>query len=366
MATVTLLPAEGPLSRRRFLGLPARWHREEPAFRATEDDLIALLCFGRSVFRSRADVLPFLVRVEGRITGRLALIRDHLAPERVLVGWFDALPETPPVLEVVREEARRRFPGARTVVAGLCGHLNYAAGFLLNRFDQPPVFGLPWNPPHLPDHFRSLGRVHRMVSYRFPNLPFYEMARAFAPTFDPGAYRVRPLDKGRLRRDAAIYTGLNNACFQGHPFWTDRRVEEDFELFHPFRFLIRPENLLFVEHRGEPVGFLLWYPDFNELVGPGRRLGMTSVARYRLANPIRTVRLTEIGVRPDHRGGPATAALVLAMIQAVERGPYTECEGGFIFEENQGSLGMTLKFLSRAFGKPLEPYREYAVFEGPL
>jgi len=365
MESVVLQPVSSGADRREFETLPRRIHRLHPQYRATEEGIVRMLCFGRTFFRTHAEVRPCLLKRGPQTVGRLALMRDRLAPERAMVAFFDCIEGVEGVQAAVREEARRAFPDARVLVAGLWGHMNYGAGFLCSRFEDPPIFGLPWNPPWVPGYWQGM-REHPMVSYRFPNEPFYRFAREFREAFDPGPYRVRPLDMSRLERDTALYTDLNNRCFQRHLYWTDRHVEEDYELFHPFRFLIRPENLLFVEEAGRAVGFILWYPDFNELAAPGQELGLRHVIRHRLRTPVRSVRLAEIGVLPEHRGGPATAALVLAMIEAVERGPYRFCEGGFIFEENQGSLGMTLKFISRAFGQPLEPYRRYAVFEGDL
>ena len=93
---------------------------------------------------------------------------------------------------------------------------------------------------------------------------------------------------------------------------------------------------------------------------------MVDVLRYHLRNPIKTVRLTEIAVLAEHRRGPAVPAMILKMIRAVQRGGYAYCEGGFIFEENRSSMGMTLKYISRAFGRDLEPTRRLAVYEDSL
>ncbi len=362
---VTLAPVADRRGRRAFFAVAEQVYRGNPCHRSTEDDIVRMLAFGRSAFHAHAEVRPYLVMDGGRVAGRLVLIHDRKAPGHVQVAFFEALPGLDGVQEAIRDEARRAFPGVPGVVAGLWGHVNYGAGFLASCFDQPPVFGLPYTPAYYLDFFAGM-KPHGMVSYRFDNQPFYDFAHAFGATFDPGPVRVRRLDRANLRRDTAIYTDLNNRCFGDHPFWADRTVDEDYELFHPFRWLIRDENLLFAEVDGEPVGFLLWYPDFNELKPNGGALGVADVLRYRWANPIRTVRLTEIGVLPGHRRGNPTAALILAMIRAVERGPYRFCEGGFIFESNRGSLGMTLKLLAQAFGRELEVHRRFAIFEGDL
>jgi GNAT superfamily N-acetyltransferase len=169
-----------------------------------------------------------------------------------------------------------------------------------------------------------------------------------------------------LRRDMEHYTRLNNASFGGHPLWNDRTAEEDFELFHPFRHLMDKENLVLAEHEGRPVAFFLWYPDFNGLVdGPGD-LGLLDWLKFRMGRRPDTFRFTQIGIHPDHRRRPLTLAMIRKAIPATARAGYDFCEGGFIFEENRLSMVMVKRILRRAFGREVEPYRRYAVFEGVL
>jgi len=337
-----------------------------PCARSTEDDVTRMLVGGRSAFHAHAEVRPHLIRAGGEVAGRVAFVHDRNLPGFVQAAFFEAAPGLDGVAEALRRTAAACFPGVPRLVVGLNGHLNYSCGILTNRFDEPPLFGFNWTPPHYPDCFAGM-TARPMVSFRFENEGFYELATAMETAFDPGPVRVRTMDRRNLRREVAIYTHLNNASFGEHPYWSDRTPDEDFELFHPFRFLIRDENLLFAEIDGKPVGFLLWYPDFNELVTRNdESIGALDVARYRLANPIRTVRLTEIAVLPEHRRSTAVGAMILRMIQHVRRGPYRFCEGGFIFEENSSCVGMTLRYISRACGRPLEPYRRYACYEAPL
>jgi hypothetical protein len=116
---------------------------------------------------------------------------------------------------------------------------------------------------------------------------------------------------------------------------------------------------------------LLWYPDFNELVGPGQALGLGTLLRYRALralgrNPIRAVRLTEIAVHPAHRSRKVLAGMTMKMIERVEAAGHLFTEGGFIFEENQSSIGYTLAYISRAMGREAEPHRRFCVFETAL
>ncbi len=349
----------------RFYRFPAKVYGDTDLHRSTEDDVMEMLVKGSSAFLEHASVDPFLLIDGRRVVGRLALIHDRKQPEYVQVAFFEALPGLHGLLDLLLLKARALHPQCSRVVVGLHGHLNYGAGFLVEPHDLPPVFGLPYTPAYYLDYFAQLER-RDMVSFRFDNQGFYDLQAEMGPELDLGGIHVRTMDRSQLAREVDLYTFLNNACFQRHPYWADRTTTEDWELFHPFRFLLKEENLIFAEENGEPVGFLLWYPDFNELVKGDEALGLRHVLRYHLRNPIKSVRLTEIAVHPKCRNRGVVPGMIMQMIRSVQAGGYEHCEGGFIFEENQDSMGMTLRYLAKAFGDELTPSRRYCVFDGEL
>jgi ribosomal protein S18 acetylase RimI-like enzyme len=351
--------------RKAFYHFSRELYKNHIHHRATEDEISHLLVDGRSAFHSHATVIPYLIFKDGALAGRFAFIQDQKLSKYVQLSFFEANPNLSHLLDLIRAEAASLFPGKKKLLVGLNGHLNYGAGLLLNKFDEAPVFGLPYNHTYYHDYFTKCQR-RTMVSYRFPLGPFYEYHAQLTKKKDFGPISVRKLNKRKLQRDVALYTQLNNACFQDHPYWSDRSVAEDFELFHPFRFFIKEENLLFAELNGEAVGFILWYPDFNQLLGNNRTLGVKELLKYRLSNPINTFRLTEIAVKPGYRSSKITQALIYETISYLKKGSYRYGEGGFIFEENKRSITMSKRFLERATGSELEAYRKFAVYECDL
>ena len=362
---ISLQPVDGRRQRRAFYRIGRDVYRDLPLHRSTEDDVMRMLVEGPTAFHDHARVEPFLMREGRRLVGRLALVHDRRLPGYAQVAFFEALPGLEGVQETLRLKAASLFPDCTRMVVGLNGHLNYGAGFLANRFDEPPLFGMPYTPAYYLDYFPGLDR-RPMASFRFDSEEFFSLRRQLAPTFDPGPIRIRTMDRAHFAREVDLYTYLNNACFQDHPYWADRTSAEDYELFHPFRFLLKDEHFIVAEHDGQPVGFLLWYPDFNELCRGDEELGVRHVARYRLADPIRTARLTEIAVLPAYRAHRVDLAMILRMIRSVEEAGYRHTEGGFIFEENRASIALTLRYIRRATGRTPRPHRRYVVFDGPL
>ena len=348
-----------------FFALTKEVYKDNPCHRATEESLIRMLVKGPTVFHNHASVKAYFITKDGKAVGRFALVYDRKLPDYMQIAFFEALPGLPDLAELILSQARKSREECSKFVIGLNGHLNYSAGFLLNHFDEVPVFGLPYTPAYYPDYFSQF-TLRSMLSYRFPSQPFFDFMQGMEKSLDLGGITVRPLNKKKFKAEIGIYTALNNACFRQHPFWSDRTVEEDFELFQPFRPLLREDYFLFAEYEGKPIGFLLWYPDFNELVKARQQLNPLHILRHRLRDPITTFRFTQIAVLPQYRISKATLALILHMIPPIKKAGYRFGEGGFIFEDNSSSLNMTAKFLQRATGNTMEPHRRYGIFEGEL
>lgn len=333
--------------------------------RSTDNEIVKLLVKGPTAFHSHADVIPFLMFQNERVIGRFAFIVDKKLTDYIQVSFFEAFHFAGDIIKIIVERARLEFPGCNKIVFGLNGHLNYGAGILLDRFDTTPVFGLPYNADYYQSFFPGFQK-NTMVSYRFPFSPFINYYHSMKGKLAKQGITVRKMNKKRLREEIKIYTYLNNECFRDHPYWAERSMEEDFELFHPFRFLLNEENLLFAEKGGKAIGFFLWYPDFNQLVKNDQQIGVKQLLRYIFSNPIDTFRFTEIAVLPEFRLSNAVQEMIMAAIPFMKNRGFQYGEGGFIFEENRNSIAMTLRFLQRATGEKPLPYRRYAVFEKNL
>jgi ribosomal protein S18 acetylase RimI-like enzyme len=323
----------------------------------------------KSVFFQHAEIKPILILDDTNQTvlGRFCMIVDKHKPLVVQIAFFEALPGLQNLAEEITFECKRRFPDCNKLIVGLNAHLNYGAGFLYSHFDEPPVFGLPYSMDYYIDYFKSF-ECKKMFSFRYPTEPFFEYFtnRNKRQGADTNRIKVRTMCKKRLKEEVAIYTYLNNASFQKHIYWSDRTEAEDYELFKPFSPLLEEENLLIAEVNEKPVGFLLWYPDYNQLVKGSEHIGALEWLRFKLLNPIDTFRFTEFGVHPQYRNTRVVDEMIRKLSEIIQKTPYKTVEGGFIFEENVASIAVSLRYAFRTQGKVLGPYREYAVFECQL
>lgn len=334
-------------------------------FKGTERSIEKLLLNSMSAFNNHSSSKMFVVREGNDLVARFALINDQRSVESVQVSFFEAQKGLGDVFSLIKNQISIHFPECKKIIVGLNGHLNYGAGILMNRFDEAPLFGLPYNHDYYAGYFKNL-HCRKMVTFRFSMETYNTWAQTYKVQRVLEGLTVRFMNKSRIREEIAIYTQLNNQAFVKHPYWANRDDEEDQELFYPFRFLLDNENLIFAEIHGKPVGFFLWYPDFNQLVSTQRDLNVLDVIKFRFKNTIDTFRFTEIGIIPEYQGSPVALALINKSLPVLMEKGYSHCEGGFIFEENRASIAFVKRILLRCYGVEPVPYRQFATFESYL
>ena len=340
-------------------------YNDNPYYRGTEGSIEKLLLTGPTVFHKHSKVMFYVVEDGNDLIARFAFIHDEKLPDYLQVSFFEALPGLNGIWNLIKGEAQIHFENVPKVVAGLNGHLNYGAGFLINHFDEDPIFGLPYSQNYYPEYFKSLHKKV-MVTFRFPMIEYLKWFNRNNIKCLIRGVKTRNMNKKNLKKEIEIYTSLNNQCFLQHPYWANRSIDEDLELFYPFRHLLKNENLVFAEHNGEPIGFFLWYPDFNQLVKGIRDLNVIDVIKYKAGAKINAFRFAEIGILPKYRRTSVNIAMLQHAVESIEKSKIDFCECGFIFEENIESISMMRRFMKRFFHKEVEPYRKFAVFEGDL
>lgn len=356
---------EGKEGYRAFSRFGVQVYDGNPHYRGTQNSVEKLLLLGPTAFHQHARIRMYLVMDSSEVVARFALIHDTKLLDYVQVAFFESRPGLTGLWDLMAREAALQFPGIPRVAVGINGHINYGAALLMNRFDRPPLFGLPYSHDYYPEYFSAL-RPRHLVSFRFTMTEIHEWASSYRDLKRMDGITLRYLNKKNIQEDISHYTRLNNGSFQEHPFWADREEAEDLELFNPFRHLLDNENLIFAEHEGRPVAFFLWYPDFNCLVQGARDLDVRDWLKLRCGKHIDSFRFTEIGILPEYRNRPLTLAMIQMSLPPIARAGHEFCEGGYVFEDNRGSIAMVKRILRRSFGHEVEPYRRYAVFEGEL
>ncbi len=360
MKCIALKPKES----RRYLSFIRRLDRTDPLRRNILHGNVKALLKREGALANSCLVLEPTLVVDGEeiLAACIYLLVDRM-PGTLQLAFFEVLPDQRGAVDLLIERGKEiaRERGAEKLLFGLNGHVNYGLGFLAEHFHEVPIFGSQYNPRHVVEMLEHRGAtITELMTY------YTAMDRFEVPISDRlkarirSRYRVVEADLGDLEATAAIYTKINNAAFADHAFYYPRRVTEDLELFREFKPFLRPENLLLLYAGDKPIGFMLWYPDFNQLIRSGERIGLRTWLRWKWREKtIDTFKIVEIGILPTYQGKGGIVALFEACRERV-RGRFAHCEAGWILEENQASRGFGLKWADaehhrfRAYELPVE------------
>lgn len=315
-----------------------------------KDDMGSMLLSilkNKSTINKRIKLKPLLVYSEGvPIMGTLLAQVDDMSTY-IQMSFFEALSENEKAFSLILEETKATGDlwGAVSISGSLNIHVNYGLGFLNAHFEKESSFGMNDNPEYYNHLFLKAGfEAIDLVTYKQKmehfKLPLSERLIAKLSA----KYTVRTMDYKHFKRDIQIYTDLNNDAFQQHLFYFKRNFEEDYELFKPFKILLKEENLLIVEKENRPVGFMLWYPDYNELIPSGKSLSLKTVIDHKLLRrKISTFKIVEIGVIQSEQKSGAILSLFNALNQ-ITKGRFDYCESSWILKDNKDSSNFGMKW----------------------
>lgn len=333
--------------RKDFLNFYKRQYSNNPLKRDSLSGLLKNLLYGGSELCRSVDLLPLMVTENNEIIMISLLAHAHRMPEYVQLGFFESGQYNMQAFKLIleRAEAFAKEYGAKKLSGSLNVHVNYGLGFLSSDFNKMQSFGMAHNPSFYNEYFEQSGfQAIDMVSYKKDINSMNELLDSGIRGKLAEKYQVREVNLKNLKSEIGIYTEINNRSFGNHLFYYPRKKEEDLELFKDMKFLMNPENLLFVEKKGVPVGFMLWYPDFNQIMSIGETAGLKTVIKNRIfSNKIKTFKIVEMGVIPEERSKGAILALFDYCFQCV-KGKYDSMESGWILSDNLKSKSFGIKW----------------------
>lgn len=347
---------------KRFLNFNRVVYLGNPYYRDSMSEIIKMFLFAKTSYLQHGDVLPFIIEEQGNMLLRAAFIIDRKLPGALMVSFFEALPGVQSAVDLMLSLATALAckKGLNKIILGLDAHLNYGVGFLAFHFDQTPCFGFGYTPGYYLDYFRNF-KEHSFSSILVDISKFcFDNEKPVLERIKRKGFSFRPADFSNLDREIAIFTALNNVCYKNHLWWSERTFFEDKELLYPFRWFIKEENLIIAEKNGEPIGLLLWYPDFNRLVAPGKGLGLTTLLKNRLggAKDIDRFKIANVVVLPEYQGTGIVLGLFAELYGCVQ-GRYQFCEGGWIDNNNYKSKAFGIRWQDMGCTE----YKQYKAFE---
>lgn len=309
--------------------------------------LLKKILNGKSKMNKSVDLEPLMIVEDGQVIMICILAWAHRMPEVLQISFFESSIYKPKAFKLIlhRAEKLAKEKGATQITASLNIHVNYGLGFLASNYDEKQSFGMAHNPEFYNKYFQDSGfNTIDLISYRKDMTNMDSLLNDRMKKKLNEKYNVRAIDFKNFKEEIRLYTDINNKAFNDHLFYYPRDLDEDMELFKDLKFLLKPENLLFVEKKGKAIGFMLWYPEFYELIKPGQNFGISTVIKNKLFyKDIKTFKIVEIGIIPSHQEKGAILALFEYCFQCT-KGKFDKFESSWILKNNNKSKAFGIKW----------------------
>jgi GNAT superfamily N-acetyltransferase len=306
----------------------------------------ALLDRTKNPFFLHSEAEYFIAERDGAPVGRIAAIlnNNHNREHGENIGFFGFFEsaDDPAVASALFAAAEEWLRGKKVdAVRGPANpSVNDEYGLLVEGFDDTPTVMMPFNPPCYGSLIEGAGyaRAKDLYAYGLHSDSFVseKLARVTARLMEREGLTIRTLNMGdfpaEIERIRALYAGAWQYNWGAVPL-----TREEFDaLAKSLRPVLRPDLVLFAEAAGEPVGFALTLPDYNQVLRFNRsgRLVPAILRLIFMRKKIRRVRILVLGVLPDRlRTGAGSLLMYETGRRAVAMG-YPEGEAGWVLEDN--------------------------------
>lgn len=372
MSTVELVP----LSRSardvdRFLKMPYRIYGPESLWVAPLlYDLKKVFTSANPLFE-HAEMQLWVARRDGVDVGRIAGILDHqhnrVQPvPAAFFGFFECVHD-PTVSRLLLAAAAdwARARGLGRLLGPMNPTSNDECGLLVDGFDSPPAFMMPYNPPYYADLLLAEGfrKAKDLLAF------FIDLAESPLDRFNRIAEKTRrrnpelkfrAVQRRTLREDLVKVKEVYNTAWEdnwGFVPMTDGEINFMADRLKP----LLVEGLVWlVEDPQGPVAFMLAMPDFNEALKPLRGRLLTprilNFLPYALGwKGTRHCRVITLGVKADYRGRGLEAVMLAEGFKTGFRLGFKSAEASWILEDN---LPMC-RFMEIFGGRVYKTYRLY-------
>ena len=362
---ITIRPVLTKADRKAFVGLPFRVYADNPAWiPPLKDEAYGLITPGKNPFFEHADAQLYLAERGNKVVGRISASIDHMwtpmAPDKGggadsgNWGYLDAEDKEVADLLIAQAEDWLRAHGVTRSIGPISMSIWEEPGLLIKGHDHPPTVMMGYDDACYEAWVESWGYakvkdLHTWdldITRDFPPL----IARIVQSGQKNPRIHVRDVNKKKFAAEAAIILHILNDAWSDNwgfvPF-TESEIAFAGKKMKP---IIFNDLVKIAEYDGEPVGFMMTWPDLNEMQADLNgelfpfgfikllwRLngGLTGIPK------VRTTRVPLMGVVKRLQASRLASQLAFMMIEdtrqaALKHYRSTRSEIGWILEDNQG------------------------------
>jgi Acetyltransferase (GNAT) domain len=352
MPSLEIVPAENGKAWREFIDLPYRLHGKLPHFvPPLRREHRELFDRARHPFFRHADGALYLARRAGRPVGRIEAVVNHahnqFHNDRVgFFGGFECENDREAADALLDSAARWLAARGMQVMRGPATHsTNEECGLLIEGFDEPPMIGMPYNPPYYAALLEGFGLAKAKDLYAWEG-------RAAGQTIPEKIRRVAEIVRkstgvvvrqvnfadyaAEIRRAMDIY----NAAWTRNWGFVPLTEAEFTHAARQLRPLLerQPQGTMVAEVDGRPVAFCLALLDINQALARVRDGRLFPFGFWRLLRGLKRIdqaRIMALGILPEFRHRGVDALLYFELLSLGERLGLRRGEMGWTLEDNR-------------------------------
>ncbi|MBZ0301245.1 MAG: N-acetyltransferase [Anaerolineae bacterium] len=313
-----------------------------------------------------------------RIVGTIAAFINHRHNEfqEEHIGWFGAFEvyddqeAATALLDTAAEWVRARGYDAVRGPQTFTTHED--CGLLIDGFVRPSLL-MPYNHPYFQSLVETAGFVKTMDLYSF-HMDRYlsrdsgldgRLRRITESAKKRYKITIRPIDRKRLKAEFALFKELYNTAWDKNWGFVPMTPRELDNLVASLGQFFDPDFAFFAEVEGEPAGFVLGIPDFNQVLqkanprpGVPEVVSLVRALYYWKIRPVMNwVRIPLLGVKEEYRKKGVDVALYFTILDACLNHPRIEhSDGGWILETNADMVSI-------AKNMGLDIYKTHRLYE---
>ncbi len=370
MSHLEVVAVSSRRERKLFFNLPWQLYREDPHWtpplRIVQKEL---LNYRHHPFYDAAEIQTFVALRDGEPCGRIAALINQAhnrqyQERRGFFGFFESV-EDPEVAGRLLDAAREWLAARdiETLRGPVNPSLNYECGLLIDGFDEPAWFMMPYNKPFYGRLLEDYGFRKAQNLYAFwghvdmldeISKRLYSLSHNILDRFE---LQCRPMNIKRFQEEITTFLNIYNKSLVstwGFVPMSDAEVKKQAA---GMKQMIVPELTTMAEIDGKPVGTMFGLLDYNPRIKQidGRLLPLGFLKLLRRRQEITRVRLISTNVLPEYQSWGIGLALVARLVPDALKWGIQEAEFSWVLESND----LSYKTLKKGGAKITKCYRIY-------
>jgi len=228
-------------------------------------------------FWNHAESNLFIAYKNNKSVGRIASFIDYNYCKKIgekigFFGFFECIQDYKVAYELLEKNKNWHKSKKTKIIYGpINGGIDVGLGFLAEGYKTEPYFKSSYSPRYYIDFVKRYGMVESKVFLEHVfdlNDVISQLFKKNINNYKENDIKIRRFKRLQTNKDIDIFIDILNETFSSH--WGFVQSSKD-EIKNRFgikqaRWILNPNLFLFAENNNKPVGFILSFPDYNQIL----------------------------------------------------------------------------------------------------